>query len=161
VQLRHAFGVRAVARCLISVAEQCLDSAEITPFAGGRRRYRGQTRTSRLTPKTRRRQLGQNRARLVDALVVPERLVVGDRLTPVGHGKGRIGALRLPERLDRIVVLEAVEEQHAAQEGWLGLRGARGRERNAAERRRLGREYDSRDNRQPKGTQRPQSSQRQ
>src|SRR5262249_58841889 len=69
------------------------------------------------------REKGECGAGLVDLLVVPERLAVAHRLAPVGHGERRIDPLGLPEGVDRIVVLEAVEQQDSADER--GLRRGR------------------------------------
>ena len=63
--------------------------------------------------------------RRVAILLAPQRMVVGHRLAPVGHGEVRIDRLHLDERLARILVLEAVQQQHRADEGLLGLGSTR------------------------------------
>ena len=125
---RHAIGVGAVARRLVAVAEQALDRVEIRLLARGRR--------LRLPRGRRRRQPAERRARLGEVLVEPQRLVVGERFAPVRHREAGIGLLRLPEAVDRVVVLEAVEKQHAADERRLRLRRSGSRKGDAPEERR-------------------------
>lgn len=60
-------------------------------------------------------------------------MAVGQRLAPIGQGEVGIPCLRLLELVAGIVVLEAVQEQHAALEGLLGLRRPGVREVEAAE----------------------------
>src|SRR5262249_43390341 len=115
-KLAHPIRVRAIARGFCTVAEEPFDGVEISLLAIGWR--------LRLTVRARRRQPPERRAGLVHVLVVPERLVVAHRLAPVRQGESGVEALRLPERGDRIVVLEAVKQQHAADERRLGRSGA-------------------------------------
>src|SRR5690606_41568996 len=61
-------------------------------------------------------------------LLHPDRVVVRHGLAPVGHGEVGVEALRLAEGVAGLVVLEGVEEQEAAEERRLGLRGAGVRE---------------------------------
>ena len=43
-----------------------------------------------------------------------------DRLAPVRQQEGGVRRLSLAEGRGRIVILEAVEQQHASEERWLG-----------------------------------------
>ena len=52
----------------------------------------------------------------VGVVLAPQQMAVGQRLAPERHGERRIGRLRRPERLGRLVVLEAVEQGEAALE---------------------------------------------
>jgi hypothetical protein len=129
-ELGHASRVGPIARGFVPIAEQRLDRSEVGLLARRRR--------LRLPRRGGGRQTIQRRTRLVDALVVPERLIVAERLAPVRQRKAWIDALRLAERRNRIVVLEAVEEQHAADERRLrGGRAGVGKGDASEERRRL------------------------
>ena len=96
----HALGVRAAARRLVAGAVQLLHRVEVALLARGRRLGLPRRRV--------RRQPRQRRARLVGRLVQPERLIVRERFAPVRHRKAGVDLLRLPERVDGVVVLEAV-----------------------------------------------------
>src|SRR3989449_6029414 len=73
-------------------------------------------------------------------LLVPDRMRVGERLAPIGEGKSGIEALRLAESLRRVPVLEAVQQQHTADELRLSHRGSRRGEIDRPEAGRLGRQ---------------------
>src|SRR6185436_20910086 len=75
----------------------------------------------------------------VAILFPPERVVGSHRFAPVGEGERRIDALRFTERLGGVVVLEGVQEQHAADEGRLRRRRSGIRKADRAELRRRGR----------------------
>src|SRR4029077_4407374 len=108
VELAHAAGVRAVTRRLVAIANQAFHRVEITLLARGRR--------FALARGARRPEARERGARLVHALVVPERLIVRERLAPVRHREAGIDLLRLPEGFDGVVVLEAVQQEDSAQE---------------------------------------------
>src|SRR5881396_30163 len=99
-------------------------------------------------------------ARARALLVPPERLVVRQRLAPVRHREPGIDALCLAEGFNRVVVLEAVKQEHAAYERRLRLRGTRCGKRDAAEGRGLGRERDPGGQHPRRTTQNPQKPQR-
>ncbi|MNC97160.1 hypothetical protein D3C83_147240 [compost metagenome] len=60
-------------------------------------------------------------------------MVVRERLAPIRHREARVDRARLAERLGRIVELEAVHQQHAADEVRLRRGAARGGKRDAPE----------------------------
>ena len=72
-------------------------------------------------------------------LLVPDRMRVGERLAPIGEGESGIEALRLAESLRRVPVLEAVQQQHTADELRLSRRGSRRGKLDRPEVGRLGR----------------------
>ena len=126
VELRHAIGVGAVARRLWRRRRTAARRRRDSPF-------RARSAPSPGAPRGSRARRAERGARLVEILVQPERLVVAERFAPVGHREAGIGLLRLAERRDRVVVLEAVKQQHAAHERRLRRGGAGGREGDAAE----------------------------
>ena len=110
-QRTHAVGVHLVACCLRravarSQPEQRIDRVKVTLLT---RRRRLQLAGSRRRGKPIQRSFG-----LVDAFVVPERLVIAERLAQYRERETRIDPLRFAERRDCIMVLEAVEKEHAA-----------------------------------------------
>src|SRR6185295_17017064 len=105
-----------------------------------------------LSRVTSRRKAIQRRTRLLDVFVVPERLVVGHRLAPICESERGVDPLSLSEGGDGVVVLEAVQQQHAAHERRLCRRGSGVGERDAAERRCLGPQRSEREYEETKPT---------
>ena len=79
-----------------------------------RRRRLGQPRLRRRT------ELGQRRTALLGLLEEPEWLAERQRFAPVGQRETGVLGLRRPERRNRVLVAEAVEPGHPAQEVVLG-----------------------------------------
>src|SRR5206468_6511129 len=111
----HAVGVDTIASPLVAGTEELFDRIEIALLA--------RRRCLRPPQLARRRQPRQRGARFVGLFVIPEGLVVAQRLAPERQREARIAFLCLAERVDRVVVLEAVKKENAANETW--LRGRR------------------------------------
>ena len=67
----------------------------------------------------------QRCARSRGVVLAPDGVIVGERLAPIGHREAGVDSLRLPKRLGRICVLEAVEQGQSSEERCLGPAGAR------------------------------------
>ena len=116
-QALHGARVGRVAPGLGTVAVQDLDGIQIRSLPG-----RGSLGAPGLA---RRAQTKQARARGVHVLLVPEGMGVRQRLAPIRQGEPGIDALCLPEGARGVLVLEAVQQKHAADER--GLSGGRAR----------------------------------
>ena len=94
-----------------AVAVECVDGAEVGLLA------RGWCRSASCSG--RRCERAQRQARAVGILLVPYLMCVRQRFTPVGHRKARVEALCVAEGRSGGAILEAVHEQHTANERWL------------------------------------------
>ncbi len=71
-----------------------------------------------------RRERLQHAAARVEVDLVPDRMVAGHRLAPIGQGEFRIEFLRLYECLLRLRISKVVQQQNAAEKRGLRLRFA-------------------------------------
>ena len=122
----HLGRVAGVARQLVPLAEERVNRPQPVPLlVAGRLREplfaRGPQPAQRLAGALGRR-------------LRPQRVVVGHRLAPIRHREVWRRLLGLDERILRVLVLEGVEEEHAANERLLGGAGLRGRKLNSPER---------------------------
>jgi len=77
------------------------------------------------TGRSRRAEPLQRGAGGVQVLLVPQRMGVAQRLAPISQGESGIEPLRLPKRSRRVLILEAVQQQHATDKLCLSRRRAR------------------------------------
>ncbi len=125
VHAPHGFGVCLVALDLAAFAIQVLNGPQIILLSLGRcfghpLRCGG-------------RQARQGLARLLRVLLYPHRMRVGEGLAPVGHGESRVDPAGSLKFFPRVVVLEAVQKQHALDEMALRVGGPRRWEIDVAE----------------------------
>ncbi len=125
VEAAHRLRVVPVVGRLVPLAVKNLDGGQVHPLPLGRRLRQARFR--------RRGEPFQGLASRAGVLLHPERMVEGHRLAPVSHGEAGLRLLRGAEFLGRVVELEAVEQQSAAQEVALRLRGARRRKVDPAQ----------------------------
>jgi hypothetical protein len=116
VHALHRLGVGEIAREFLAGTVQAVERRHPVLFL--RRRRFGDSALGRG------RQPGQRRLRQIGCGLLPHRVVVGHRLAPVRHREIGVRLLGLLERLLRFVVLEAVHQQDALDEGGLGGSGA-------------------------------------
>jgi hypothetical protein len=112
-QLLHGAHVGPVALFLAAGPVQQLQRGDEALFAGD-----GSSGAARLG---RGAQLAQCRSAGLKVLLVPDRVVPGHRLAPVGHGEIRIERLRLEKTLTGIRIFEEMQQQHALDKSLLGL----------------------------------------
>ena len=125
VHAAQLLGIGQVAGQLIAGAVQAVERRQPFFFLGG-----GRLGPTRLGCG---RQAGERGVRLLRRRLLPYGVVVGHGLAPIRHRKSRVRLLRLLEGFLRIVVLEAVHQQHAPPERRLGSRRSGGGEVNLAE----------------------------
>ena len=130
-QALHGLRVCRVPRGLRAVAVEHFDGVEVLLLA-----ERGRLGPPRLRRGAKPLEHGPGGGAV---LFVPDRVRVRERLAPVGQGESRVDPLRLAERLGRVPILEAVQQQDATDERCLRRGGARRREVDRPEMRRLGR----------------------
>ena len=117
VERGERFAIAARALGARALAEEVLHAGEQGALALGaalRRAFRGA-----------RCQAGEHCARGFAILLLPDRVTKGQRLAPVGQREVGRDRLRGAKRLGRVLVLETVQEEHAAHEGLLSLARAR------------------------------------
>ena len=115
-QLFHGGGVKQIALLLVAYSGiENLQGCEVVAFACGF--CLGRALLGRLA------QLCQYIPARPLIKLVPQRMVVGHRLTPHGHDEIRFQRLRLLESLGGFVVLEQMQQQGSPHEGLLRLRG--------------------------------------
>ena len=91
-----------------------------------------------------RRQLFQHGPGRGQVLLVPQRMFMGQRLTPVGHDKVRVHLPRLPERLPGILVFKIMQHHQAADKHGMRPRVATGMKIRRAVLLRVGRSGENR-----------------